>query len=175
MVYLNRLVLKKFTTRYLTDDYVHWLNDPEIVKYSEQRHKTHTLSSCRDYYESFEKKTDLFLAIIVTGSGKHIGNITVTIDVHNKVADIAIMIGEKSTWGKGYGKEAFMGIMNYLFQNSIARKITAGTMSINQPMLAIMDSSGMIADGVKKGQFIIDGKEIDMVMRALWCQQYFYK
>lgn len=139
-----------------------------MVKYSEQRHKLHTLSTCREYYESFKNQPNLFLTILIKDNLEHIGNITVLIDKNNLVADIAIVVGEKTVWGQGYGKEAFLGVMNYLFESGVARKVTAGTMSINKPMLAIMKSSGMIDDGTRKGQFIVDGKEVDMVMAAAW-------
>jgi len=167
-IHTERLILRIFTLEYLTNKYVDWLNDSEVVKYSEQRHKLHTLSTCREYYESFKNQSNLFLVILIKDNLEHVGNITVLIDKNNLVADVAILIGEKTVWGEGYGKEAFVGIMNYLLQNSVVRKVTAGTMSINKPMLAIMHSSGMVADGVRRGQFIVDGKEVDMVMTAAW-------
>ncbi len=167
-LHTERLMLRTFTPEFLTNKYVGWLNDPEVVKYSEQRHKTHTISICREYYESFNNQPNLFLTILIKGNLEHIGNITVLIDNNNLVADIAIVIGEKSVWGQGYGKEAFIGIMDYLLQNDVARKVTAGTMSINKPMLAIMKSSGMVDDGTRKGQLIVDGKEVDVVMTAAW-------
>jgi len=160
-----------FTDEYLTENYVGWLNDPEVVKYSEQRHKKHTMSSCSQYYKSFISSSHLFIAILVKdNSFKHIGNITVSIDSENLVADIAIMIGEKSSWGQGFGKEAFIGVMDYLFHKTKIRKITAGTMAINIPMLGIMKSAGMIIEGRKKEQFLVDGEKVDMVMAAAWAK-----
>jgi len=165
----KRLAIKQFTPKYLTEEYVSWLNDREVVRYSEQRHKSHTLASCSDYYKSFQDKCDLFLVILTKDQPiNHIGNITVLIDTNNLVADIAIVIGKKDVWGKGYGKEAFAGVMDYLFLKKNIRKVTAGTMSINKPMLSIMKSSGMVSDGVKKNQFLVDGEEVDMIMAAAW-------
>ncbi len=165
----ERLLLDRFTSSYLTEKYVAWLNDQEVVKFSEQRHKSHTIESCRDYYESFSHNDNIFIAIVVRYPElRHIGNITVTVDTHNLVADIAIVIGEKSAWGKGYGKEAWMAIMNYLLVRGGIRKVTAGTMSINSPMLGVMSSSNMIIEGVRKGQFLVNGKVVNHVMAAAW-------
>mgnify|MGYP006139229499 CR=1 FL=1 len=39
----NGLVtVTNFTRRHLTSNYISWLNDQELVKYSEQRHLNHT-------------------------------------------------------------------------------------------------------------------------------------
>ena len=48
----ERLTLTPFNTeRHLTERYVAWLSDPDVVRYSEQRHRTHTLASCRHFAE----------------------------------------------------------------------------------------------------------------------------
>lgn len=38
----------RFADRHLTERYVGWLNDPAVVRYSEQRHSRHTLWSRRN-------------------------------------------------------------------------------------------------------------------------------
>jgi RimJ/RimL family protein N-acetyltransferase len=48
------------------------------------------------------------------------------------------------------------------------RKVTAGTMAINEPMLRIMYASGMVEEGRRKRQFLVDGAEIDAVLVALF-------
>jgi len=48
-----RLRMVPFSEAHLTTRYVGWLNDPEVVRYSEQRHQTHTIESCRSYLLSF--------------------------------------------------------------------------------------------------------------------------
>jgi hypothetical protein len=50
----ERLLLEPFSEKYLSERYVSWLNDHEIVRYSEQRHRTHTIESCREFMNSFE-------------------------------------------------------------------------------------------------------------------------
>lgn len=165
----NRLTIQKFSPEFLSQKYLDWLNDAKVVKYSEQRHRRHTLDSCKKYYESFEGSDNLFLAIVANETELgHIGNITVVVDEFNLVADIAIMVGERTVWGKGYGSEAWHAVMNYMLEKSGMRKVTAGTMSINYPMLGVIKHSGMIVEGSRKGQFIVDGKEVDMIMAASW-------
>ena len=163
----KRLSIVPFTSAFLTDRYVSWLNNPDVVKYSEQRHHKHTLASCRAYLESFADRDDEFFAIIADDQGLgHIGNISTAVDGPNAVADINIVIGETSAWGQGFGFEAWCLVMDHLFVNRGVRKVAAGTMSVNIPMLRIMEKSGMQADGQREKQLVVDGQEVDLVFAA---------
>lgn len=161
----QNLELKPFDSSFLTSEYVSWLNDKEVVKFSEQRHKKHDFTTCETFMKSFTNSPNYFIAICLK-SGEHIGNASVIIDGNNKLADIAIMIGKKKYWGNSYGKEAFGAILNYLIENKLARKITAGTMSENKAMLAILKNSGMHEECTRKEHFLLDGKEVDIVYFA---------
>lgn len=165
----DRLRLVTFTAAYITDRYIGWLNDLEVMKYSERRHKTYTLELGRHYWQSFEGTTNYLLAIetywpIVD----HIGTMTIYFDAPNDVADIGILIGERLAWGQGYGLEAWRGLCCWLLQDVGVRKITAGTVAANAAMLAIMRESGMVSDGVRKAQCLIDGRPVDVMHGALY-------
>ena len=160
------LTLQPFTESHLTEHYISWLNDPDVVRFSEQRHHDHSRASCKSFIRQFNEGPNTLWAIIEKSTGRHIGNINTSIDSPNKVADLAIMIGEKDVWGKGYGSQAWNAVMHYLFDRCAIRKITAGTMAVNTGMLAIMRRCGMTIEGQRKGQFMVDGKPVDMIMAA---------
>ena len=167
----ERLTVTPFTEGHLTDRYVSWLNDQEIVRYSEQRHRPHTLESCHAYFESFRDGADCFLAIIADDPDLgHIGNISVTIDEPNAVADVAIMIGEKQTWNGGYGSEAWNAVVQALLSDLGMRKVTAGTMSVNLPMLRLFAKADMEVEGCREKQFLWEGGETDLIYVAAYGQ-----
>ena len=169
----KRLSLVPFTEEYLTIRYVSWLNNPDVVRYSEQRHRHHTLESCQAYFSSFAEGENEFIAILEKSLDyKHIGNLSTAVDLPNSVADISIMIGEPDAWGNGYGLEAWSLMMEHLFTDLKIRKVTAGTMSVNKPMLAIMKASGMQFDGRRVNQFLIDDQETDLIHSAKFRKQY---
>ena len=64
----DRLRIVTFTAKYLNKKNVEWLNDPEVVRYSEQRHKSHSLGSCRKYMETFKDTPNYYFAILLSGS-----------------------------------------------------------------------------------------------------------
>ena len=165
----KRLQIVTFSEHHLTKRYVSWLNDPEVVKYSEQRHRHHTLESCREYYESFKCSENLFLAIELKDNARHIGNMNVYMDSPNGLADIGIMLGDRSEWGKGYASEAWNAVLNYLLEDLNIRKVTAGTMACNKAMLKVMERSGMTPDGIRKRQMLVDdGKTVNLIFYAIF-------
>ncbi len=161
----DRVSVAPFTERHLTNRYVSWLNDPEVVRFSEQRHRSHSLESCQDYFRSVKNSGDLFLAVESPDFG-HIGNIGVTVDPWNGVGDIAILIGEKQAWGRGLASTAWKMVMDTLFREHDFRKLTAGTMSENHAMLQLMSRCGMKVEARLARQFVWEGKEIDLVRAA---------
>ena len=167
----TRLEIEPFTAAHITSRYVSWLNDPDVVRYSEQRHRTHTEESCHLFLKTFKKSPNFFSAVLAKDTAVgHVGNITVTVDPANSVADMAILIGEKPAWGKGYGSEAWSEVMRELFEGCGIRKVTAGTMSENEGMLAIMRKTGMVEDGQRHRHFIYDGREINLVHAAAYAR-----
>lgn len=163
----DRLVLAPFSESHLTGAYVSWLNDPEVVRYSEQRHHTHTLAECRTYVERFKDSPDWLLAVTVKGDPlKHIGNLVVEFDLNNLTAEMTILIGEKTVWGKGYGTEAWSAVLEDLLTNRGIRKVSAGTMAANEGMLRIMDRSGMTEEARLRAHFLFEGQDMDIVRAA---------
>lgn len=169
----DRLVLEPFGERHISPAYVAWLNDPEIVRYSEQRHRAHTLRSCRDYWLSFAGTPHFFWAIVAKDAALgHIGNMNAYLDANNAAADLGILIGAKAAWGRGYGSEAWIAVCDHLFRVSGIRKISAGTLAVNAGMLQIMEKAGMREDGTRARQCLVEGKETDMVQRALFRDEW---
>lgn len=152
--------------RHLTQQYVDWLNDINIVRYSEQRHKHHSLDSCRQFQKHMADAGHFVWAIEVTDTGQHIGNLAIYIDRNNQVGDLSIVIGEPSAMGNGYGAEASATACDWLLSVGGLRKMTAGTMATNKAMLNVMKAIGMHEEGRRIKQFICDGQEVDLVLGA---------
>ena len=167
----GRLSVVPFAQRHLTDRYVAWLNDEETMRHSENRHRTHTLESCRAYWQSFERSPHFFWAIETEDLG-HIGNINAYLDPPNETADVGILIGHRESWGHGYGLEAWMLVAQFLFESQGIRKLTAGTAANNIGMLKIMERAGMQPDGRRARQLLIDGAEVDVVYTAVFSDQW---
>lgn len=167
LIQLDNCRVLPFGREHLTERYVSWLNDPEVVEFSEQRHRTHSIDSCQRYFESFIGSSNYFLAIETSDNDfGHIGNIGITVDLYNGVADVSILLGEKRAWRCGYATAAWSAVLNVLLASKRIRKVTAGTMAVNKPMLCLMERSGMQVECSRARQFIWNGEEVDMVLAA---------
>lgn len=158
MTLLNskRLTLSSQLTENDLGQVVGWLNDPEVVRYSEQRHRKHNIDDQYKYLMAFDPR-DFYLGI--HKEWKIIGTISATIDRPNGVANVGMMIGERQLWGRGYGLEAWSCLCDYLFKHNV-RKIEAGCMSINAGMMKVCRRYGMAEEGRRKDHFLL-GEDAD--------------
>lgn len=165
----GRVRLTPFTERYLTPEYVSWLNDKQLTRYSEQRHRLHTLESCRTYMLGFLGTAHHFWAIEATDrDGLHIGNLNAYVDEHNGLADLGILIGHAAAQRQGYGLEAWKAALGYLAALPGLRKLTAGMLSNNARMVALAQKTGMVEDGRRKNHYLWEGCAMDVIHMALF-------
>ncbi|MDP1604346.1 MAG: GNAT family protein [Legionella sp.] len=155
--------LHLFKREDITESYVGWLNDKDVVRYSNQRFINHSIASSVDYFNSFQKNNALFVAIRLKDTGQMVGTMTVYFNYQHQVADIGIMIGEKNCWGKGIGKDAWLTLLTFLSNEVGVRKITGGTLALNLGMIKIMRETGMKEDGVRREHELVDGKAHDIL------------
>ncbi len=158
----KKVILKRFTECHLTSEYIGWLNNKDIVRFSNQRFNHHTLASCQQYLSSFEGSDNLFLAIHVNDA--FVGTMTAYIRNAHQVADMGIMLSQQ-VWGQGIGLDAWQTLMDYLLKSGI-RKVTGGTLRCNIAMHKIMLRAGMIPDGVRVDQELVAGCAVDVLYFA---------
>jgi ribosomal-protein-alanine N-acetyltransferase len=166
----ERLVLRTLTPADANDDYARWMNDPEIVRYTESRFATHTVESIRSSIESTQAASDsVFLAIITRADGRHIGNIKLgPINSCHLCADIGIIIGEKDCWGHGYATEAIERIARHAFDDLRLHKLTAGCYACNQGSRRAFEKAGFTLDGYRRGDCYCEGAWMDTLLLARW-------
>ena len=161
----GNVIVRRFAESDLSDTYVGWLNDPEVVKYSNQRFKAHSLASCRAYFESFAGSDNLFLAICLA-DGRMVGTMTVYRAMMHGTADVGIMLGDRTIWGQGVGQKAWSMVIDWLLGLGDIRKVTAGTLGCNSGMLLLMQRAGMQQEAVRRAQEIVDGVAQDVIYYA---------
>jgi ribosomal-protein-alanine N-acetyltransferase len=164
----TRCVLEPFAEHHISERYVSWLNDPDVVRFSEQRRRGHTADSCRVYWKSYEGTPHYFMAIVARDAALgHIGNINAYVDETNSIADIGILVGEKKIWGKGYGAEAWMAMCRFLLYDKGLSTVTAGTLAINTGMIGIMRHAGMAEESHRRRRVTFEDRDVDVVYATL--------
>jgi RimJ/RimL family protein N-acetyltransferase len=140
------------------DHYLRWLCNETVTKYSEQRHREHTIDTQYEYLMGFKGDNHIWE---IQRDTKPIGTVTAYRNEPNKTANIGILIGEPKVWGSGYGPEAWEAVTNYLFEDGV-RKAEAGCMASNRPMLRILQKCGFTHEATLPNYFLLNGQPEDM-------------
>ena len=157
----ENIFLRKLSMEDATDKYLGWLNDPDVLRYRAKKDYISTMEDVRNFIKSAHASKDLFLAICLKSTKKHIGGISLApIDLTHRTAALNIMIGEKSEWGKGYGKEAIAALTKHAFMNMDLNKLW--TQSANPAFNAVVKKLGWVHEGTKRQIFLLDGKYVDV-------------
>lgn len=154
-----RLTLIPHLPSLVTPEQAAWLNDKEVVKYSEQRHHEHCIHTQKEYVRWKVWDGPIWLIRL---RGQDIGTIAATVNAVNNRAEMGILIGRKDLYGKGYATEAWVAVMQWLFDQGI-RKIECGCMSLNRGMRQVARKSGMRVEGWQEGHFLLDGEPVDVI------------
>lgn len=159
----SKVVLRPFESTDITAEYIAWLNDPQVVRYSNQRFVRHTEESCRCYYESFANTANLFVSVRMPGDDLAVGTMTAYVSSQHETVDLGIMIGRRSVWGGGVGQDAWNTLLEWFIVQRRIRKATAGTMRCNQPMIKLMERSGMTLEAMHPKQELLDAVPQDLL------------
>lgn len=135
-----KIRLRPFTRADITPRYLGWLSDPVVNRYSQRRNQTPVSADQAFAYLESRGQEEVILAIETPKEG-HVGNVKYgPIDRQESRADISILIGEPSVWGKGIGAEAVHLVTRHLFETEGLARVDAGT--ANPSFLRLVEKLG---------------------------------
>lgn len=145
----TRLILHPYTPMLVTEDHAEWLNDKELMRYSEQRHHAHTIKSQIEYVRNDAPERLLWL---IRCNGTDIGTISAYVDEANKRANLGILLGRREYHGQGLAAEAWLVVVDYLFDQGLY-KLECGCMDDNAPMRRLATTTGFVLEAEIPGHF----------------------
>ena len=81
---------------------------------------------------------------IHTRDGKYIGNcMYYDMNTIDKEAEIGIVIGDRNYWSRGYGYDALVSIMDYLFAQTSVQRLYLHTLNWNKRALRSFEKCGL--------------------------------
>jgi ribosomal-protein-alanine N-acetyltransferase len=166
IVRTQRLVLRPLRLEDVTETYVAWLNDMEVVRYLEVRYSPQDFTAVRDYVAAtIARQSEHFYGIFLVDTLRHIGNIKVG-PVH-PLADISLVLGARDCWGKGYASEAIAAMSRHAFEQLGVRKLSAGMYSSNEASRRAFLKAGYLEEGRRRSHYLLDGKPCDVIQMGL--------
>jgi len=145
----------------MSNRYHEWLNDKEVVLYSDNQYKKFTKEDQIKYITSITNSKNTMLYGIFK-ENLHIGNIQISnIDSVNKRAEVSYLIGEKKYWGKGVASYAISEIINIARDKLKLNRLYAGVASQNIASAKALKKNGFSLEAIQKEHLIYNNTFCD--------------
>lgn len=120
------------------------------------------------------------------GSGPHHGNLLIraldgpglgAVEWRQKAYSgsytVGLIVGDDALWGRGYGVEAILLVLELLFHSYNARRVEFMAGSFNRRMMEIFAKDLFHVEGVLRDYFFLDGEYHDAVMCSILRHEYY--
>jgi len=173
----NTIHLKEFSKKHLDDErYFLWLRDLEVVLgiYRLEYLLPLEHSKIKEYARGLlSSETDFYFAIHLNSDDRFVGTIKIGhIDWRTGTADLGVLVGDKSYWGKGLATDACSTVCQYAFSTLSLRKITGGTAANNHGMIRCFERLGFQSEAVLRKKLLIDGEFVDHILFGLFKDEF---
>ncbi len=151
----RKLILRDIRLEDITEEYISWLNNPEINKFLEIRFTPQTKQKIIEYVEAKLKNTvnTKHFGIYDQDGKRLVGTVTLPhIDQHHQFADISFVIGHSDAGGKGYATEAVHGVCYYMFKFCGLNKLIGGYYSDHIASARVFEKNRFEIEGRLRGK-----------------------
>ena len=164
----KRIILRPINKETDLEKCVIWTNDPEVTNFLSLVYPVDKIAE-GEWFDKLSKDKNNVILAIETLDGKFIG----TMGLHginwiNRTATTGALIGEKKYWGKGYGTEAKMLVLNYAFNQLNLRRIKSEVIAYNKRSLNYSLHCGYEIEGRKKQEIYKNGRYWDLIQLGLF-------
>lgn len=165
MIEGKKVYLKELSSENIDNSYLHWMNDKEITRFMDSRDNKYTINDLQEYVKTMNNSHDNYMfGIYLKNNDKYIGNIKIGSIDSSKTADIGMMIGDKSEWGKGYSSDAIACVVDFGFNTLKLKKLVAGMIKLNYGSYKAFLNNGFTKSGTKTVEF--EGRTVESISVA---------
>lgn len=159
----------------VTQKYVDWFSDSDVVKFSEKKTQKFTLEGQIDYVNSCLIDSNKVLYGVFDDK-LHIGNFYFEgLESIHKRAKLSYVIGDKSYWSRGIATHALSKLIMLVYSKYKINKIFADVVEGNIRSSRFLEKNNFILEGRRINHFFLDGKFSNLLEYALIINQNFPK
>ena len=169
-----RVALRPVTAADVGPLYLGWLNDPEINRFLESRHRESSEESVRAFVDRVTARDgDYLFAIRLAPDGRHIGNVRLgPIRAEHRLAELSLYIGDRAAWGRGYGGETVALVTRFAFEALHLNKTMGRSYAANEASIRAFLRAGYRQEGRLRAHYLLDGKPMDLVVMGCTAGDY---
>src|SRR3989338_6659107 len=149
-----------------------WINDPELRDFLRSV-LPKTEKQQEDWFNKLGSNEENIVLGIETKESILIGSMGVyQINWRDRVCTTVWWIGEKEYWGKGYGTDAKMFLLDYIFNTLNLRKVCSSVITFNERSLQYNLRCGYVREGLRRQHVFKKGKYWDMIDLGLFKEEW---
>jgi RimJ/RimL family protein N-acetyltransferase len=152
---------------------VPWFNDPEVTRYT-LRYRPMTLAEEEEFLRSqAASPTGLVLGIAVRADDRLVGVTGLhEVDLRNRHAGFGIILGDKPSWGKGYGTEATRLLVRHAFETLNLNRVWLHVYEYNERGVRVYQKTGFRLEGRLRQDTFRDGRYWDTLVMAVLREEW---
>ncbi len=161
----TQLFLRPLVSEDVQPGYLEWFRDEEVTHFLEVDGKSLTVQDVIGYIEAGQRAKSYFMyAICLKSGGRHIGNLKVgPVNWRHGIADLVVVIGDRTQWGKGYATEAIKLGNRLAFEKYNIRKLSGGMYGSNIGSVKAYTNAGWFVEGRLQNHYVLGGKFEDRI------------
>ena len=173
MIYGEKVLLRALTRSDLPR-LVQWRNDPEVKALlggwsfpisPEQEEKW--------LAQVYDDRDTCRLAIQRLDTEVHIGNIGLyQIDWKNRKAEYAILIGDRGSWGQGFGLDATRALLDFAFNEMNLHRISLEVLAQHKRAIRLYEKAGFRVEGRLREDNFKRGQYLDTLIMSILAREF---
>jgi len=149
-----------------------WINDPAIRDFIAATFPQ-TERQEEEWFNKMGTDDKNVILAIETKEGVLIGSMGIHhINWRDRVCTTGALIGEKECWGKGYGTDAKMFLLDYIFNTLNLRKVCSSVVAFNERSLKYSLHCGYQPEGTRRQHVFKRGKYWDIIELGLFREEW---
>lgn len=161
----SKIILEPFNLKFVSENYLSWMNDKETTKFIEKAKNDNSISDLNSFARKMiNSKSDYFFAIILKKNLLHIGNVKLgPIDFELMKSNFGILIGHKDYRGRGIGTEVLNLIKKFSFNYLKLKQLKFLSVRNNYAATHLYEKTGFILNNDVNKTMFKDGKLLKLV------------
>lgn len=145
-----------------------WSNNPEIRRLTGEVTPLSELAAEAWFEKAVHDPERVWFMIVVNGDGRVIGEAgLLRMFPAWRTSDLTIIIGEPTAWGRGYGREAIVLLMDYAFGCLNLHRLAIGVVGFNHQALSFYEKMGFRREGIQRDGYYYDHEYSDFIMMSI--------
>jgi len=145
-----------------------WANDPEVRRLTGEALPMSKAGADEFLERVRQDKERVWFVVVLKENDCVIGEAGLLRMFHPwRNTDLSIIIGDKEAWGKGYGTQAILLLLDYAFGYLGFHRVSVGVVGFNERALRFYEKVGFKREGLQRDGYYYDHAFHDFVMMSI--------